>query len=181
MEDDERRRVPLVCEAFNWQHGVFLGAGVSSETTAAAAGEVGKLRHDPFAMLPFCGYNMGSYFTHWLTMGKRSTSALLPRIYYVNWFRKGKENEFLWPGFGENSRVLKWIFERTSGKDNGIETPIGILPKEGAIDTEGLQLAPDAMKQLLAVDRSEWLQEAEEISRYFTLFGRQLPPKWPMK
>ena len=128
-------------------------------------------------MLPFCGYNMGSYFAHWLTMGKRSTSALLPRIYAVNWFGKGKENEWLWPGFGENSRVLKWIFERTSGKDNGIETPIGILPKEGAIDTEGLQLAPDAMKQLLAVDRSEWLQEAEEISRYFTLFGRQLPPE----
>ena len=169
--------VPLVCEAFNWQHGTFLGATLSSETTAAAAGQVGKLRHDPFAMLPFCGYNMGSYFGHWLEMGKGSLPALMPRIYTVNWFRKGKDNQFLWPGFGENCRVLKWIFERTSGKDHAVETPIGIIPKEGAIDTKGLTLPSDSMKRLLAVDRSEWREEVEEIRRYFTLFGHQLPPE----
>ena len=169
--------VPLVCEAFDWQHGTFLGATLSSETTAAAAGQVGKLRHDPFAMLPFCGYNMGDYFAHWLKIGKRSSSTSMPRIYAVNWFKKGSNNEFLWPGFGENSRVLKWIFERTSGADHGIETPIGILPKEGAIDTLGLRLSAEALKQLFRVDRSEWLREVEEIRHYFTLFGSHLPPE----
>lgn len=166
---------PLVCEAFNWQHGTFLGATLSSETTAAAVGQVGKLRHDPFAMLPFCGYHMGSYFAHWLSIAKKSSSSLLPRIYAVNWFRKGKNNEFLWPGFGENSRVLKWIFERTSGIDHAVETPIGMLPKEGAIDTAGLRLPQDSMQQLFAIDRAEWQQEVEEIGSYFTFFGRQLP------
>ena len=169
--------IPLVCEAFNWQHGTFLGATVSSETTAAASGQVGKLRHDPFAMLPFCGYHMGDYFAHWLKIGKKSPSSSLPRIYSVNWFRKGKNNEFLWPGFGENGRILKWIFERTSGVEHAIESPIGFLPKEGAIDTKGLELAPDAIEQLLAVDIPQWLQEEKEISQYFTLFGSQLPPE----
>lgn len=169
--------VPLVYEAFNWQHGTFLGATLSSETTAAASGQLGKLRHDPFAMLPFCGYHMGSYFAHWLSIGKRGDASLMPRIYAVNWFRKGKDNAFLWPGFGENCRVLKWIFERTSGKDHALETSIGMIPESEAIDTAGLQLQPDAMKHLLAIDPAEWVQEAENIGRYFTLFGPKLPPE----
>lgn len=170
--------VPLVCESFNWQHGTFLGATVSSETTAAAAGQVGKLRHDPFAMLPFCGYNMGDYFAHWLKMGKRGQVSMLPKIYSVNWFKKGSNNEYLWPGFGENSRILKWIFERTSGAGHAVESPIGYLPSKGAIDVEGLRLAPDAMALLFAVDPSQWQQEAEEIGQYFTLFGKQLPAEF---
>ncbi|MCE5319376.1 MAG: phosphoenolpyruvate carboxykinase (GTP), partial [Parachlamydia sp.] len=136
--------IPLVCESFNWQHGVFLGSASSSEMTAAAAGAVGKLRHDPFAMLPFCGYNMGDYFAHWLEMGSKG-SDLLPRIYYVNWFRKGDKGEWLWPGFGENSRVLKWIFERSDGAGAAIETPIGRLPGPDALDVKGLNLAPGAL------------------------------------
>ena len=169
--------VPLVCEAFNWQHGTFLGATISSETTAAAAGKVGQLRHDPFAMLPFCGYNMGDYFGHWLQMGKAHSSSRLPRIYAVNWFKKGEDGQYLWPGFGENSRVLKWIFERTSGSDQAVETPIGYLPNEGALDIQGLHLASDVMKQLLEIDRPQWLHEVEGIRQYFTLFGRNLPPE----
>lgn len=167
--------VPLVCEAFNWQHGTFLGATISSETTAAAVGKVGQLRHDPFAMLPFCGYHMGDYFRHWINLGKKHATSQLPRIYSVNWFKKGKNNDYLWPGFGENSRVLKWIFERTSGSPHAVKTPIGFLPEEGAIDTQGLHLSPEAMEQLFAVDRAEWLQEVEEIHQYFTLFGQHLP------
>lgn len=169
--------VPLVYEAFNWQHGTFLGASLSSETTAAAAGQVGKLRHDPFAMLPFCGYHMGDYFAHWLEMGKKTKPHLLPRIYSVNWFRKGKNNELLWPGFGENIRVLKWIFERTSGVEHARETAIGFLPEERAIDLSGLDLSPETMKQLLSVDPNEWLQEEEELRTYFKLFGKKFPPE----
>lgn len=166
---------PLVCEAFNWQHGVFMGASISSETTAANVGELGKLRHDPFAMLPFCGYNMGDYFGHWLSMGSKHQSPLLPRIYYVNWFRKDQEGRFLWPGFGENSRVLKWIFERLSGADNAVKTPIGYLPKENALDIQGLTLLPNAMQQLLEVDKKDWLKESEELQEYFKFFGKQFP------
>lgn len=166
---------PLVCEAFNWQHGVFLGATISSEMTAAAAGKIGQLRHDPFAMLPFCGYNMGDYFSHWLSMKKMHSEMHLPSIYAVNWFRKGDNGEYLWPGFGENSRVIKWIFERTSGSGQAVQTPIGYLPRDGALDTQGLQLAPHAMEQLLNVNRSQWLSEADEIQQYFTLFGDHLP------
>lgn len=168
-------KVPLVREAFNWQHGVFFGATLSSETTAATTGEIGKLRHDPFAMLPFCGYNMGDYFAHWIHLGNKRSPALLPRIYAVNWFREGKNGEFLWPGYGENIRLLKWIFERTSGAHQAVKTPIGFLPKEGSIDVSGLSLAPEVMKQLLTFDRNEWLQEVEEIRHYFTLFGHHLP------
>jgi phosphoenolpyruvate carboxykinase (GTP) len=170
--------VPLVCEAFNWQHGTFLGATISSETTAAAEGKVGQLRHDPFAMLPFCGYNMGEYFGHWLRIGKTYSSAQLPRIYAVNWFKKGQNGEYLWPGFGENSRILKWIFERASGSQNAVETPIGYLPKEESIDVHGLRLSPGVMKQLLDVDHPKWLQEAEQIQKYFALFGHSLPPEF---
>lgn len=167
--------IPLVCEAFNWQHGTFLGASVSSEMTAAATGVVGKLRHDPFAMLPFCGYNMGDYFAHWLSIGQKTEKDKLPRIYYVNWFRKGKNGEWLWPGFGENSRVLKWIFERTSGVDNGEKTAIGYLPKKGALDLQGLSISSENLDQLFAVDRESWLKEVNELKDYFKIFGDHLP------
>lgn len=162
--------VPLVYESFNWQHGVFLGASVSSETTAAAKGEIGKLRHDPFAMLPFCGYNMGDYFNHWLKMGKRSTPEKLPRIYYVNWFRKDSEGKFLWPGFGENCRVLKWIFERTSGEANAKRTAIGNIPTE--LDFTGLNAT---FEPLFALKKEAWLNECDELDKYFKLFGDRLP------
>ncbi len=168
--------MPLVCEAFNWQHGVFLGASISSETTAANVGKQGKLRHDPFAMLPFCGYNMGDYFNHWLEMGARhGTRALLPKIYYVNWFRKDSENHFLWPGFGENSRVLKWIFERLLGKENGIHTPLGYLPDPAALDLSGLNLTPGAVNQLFDIDQKAWLKEVEELEEYYRIFGDRFP------
>jgi len=167
--------VPLIHESFSWQHGTFLGANVSSETTAAAVGEVGKLRHDPFAMLPFCGYNMGDYFAHWLNMGKKNKPENLPRIYYVNWFRKGARDEWLWPGFGDNIRVLKWIFERTDGSDNAEKTPIGWIPKVNALDVNGLKISPESMKELLRVDRHEWKEELEESKKYFELFNEHLP------
>lgn len=162
--------VPLVFEAFNWQHGTFLGAGVSSEMTAAAKGTLGKLRHDPFAMLPFCGYNMGDYFGHWLEMGHQGR---MPKIFHVNWFRKSDDGKFLWPGFGENIRVLKWIFERTEGKENGVKTPIGIVPKKGALDLSGIEV--DQIDDLLHVDKEAYLKEAEELENYFYLFGDRLP------
>ncbi len=160
--------VPLVFEAFNWQHGVFLGASVSSEMTAAAKGEIGKLRHDPFAMLPFCGYNMGDYFGHWLKMAKKSNH--LPRIYYVNWFRKRDDGKYLWPGYGENSRVLKWIFERTSDRAAAEISPIGLLPAD--LDINGLNID---LKKLLEVDPSAWQQEVAELSAYFKLFKDHMP------
>lgn len=168
--------VPLVVEAFDWAHGVFFGASLSSETTAAAVGAVGKLRHDPFAMLPFCGYNMGEYFAHWLNVGMRHKSTRLPRIYSVNWFRKGKEGEYLWPGFGENSRVLKWIFERTEGQGKAIKTAVGYVPEVSALDLSHMGVSPEGVKQLLAIHPSEWLQEVEELEHYFHLFGTHLPP-----
>lgn len=165
--------LPLVFEAFNWQHGTFLGASLSSETTAAAKGETGKLRHDPFAMLPFCGYNMGDYFSHWLEMGKLSTSEKLPRIYHVNWFLKDSSNHYLWPGFGENSRVLKWIFERTSHQAPALDTPIGRIP--ASLDLSNLPLPRSALSQLFAIDRSAWLLEADQLATYFQLFGPRMP------
>jgi phosphoenolpyruvate carboxykinase (GTP) len=164
--------VPLVYEALSWQHGVFLGASLSSETTAAASGEVGKLRHDPFAMLPFCAYHMGDYFAHWLKMGK-TEKAHLPRIYHANWFRKSAEGEFLWPGFGENVRVLKWIFERVSGQGDALETPIGHIPT--ALDISGLNLPKGAIEELFRIDSKAWLKEVAELRSYFTLFGDRLP------
>lgn len=167
--------MPLVCEAFNWQHGVFLGTGISSEMTAAAAGVVGKLRHDPFAMLPFCGYNMGDYFKHWLKIGKNQDPSLLPRIYTVNWFRKNAHGDWLWPGFGENSRVLKWIFERTSGKGLAETTPIGNVPKPEGLDLSGLNLSAESLNELLRVNKIEWLHEANELADYYHVFGNRLP------
>lgn len=167
--------VPLVYEAFNWQHGIFLGASVSSQTTAAAAGDVGKLRHDPFAMLPFCGYNMGDYFGHWLNIGKQTDPEKLPRIYFVNWFRKNDKDEFLWPGFGENSRVLKWIFERTEGRGKAEESAVGYLPAQDGLDLEGLDISADQLRELLSVDKEAWKKEAAKLKEYFSKFGDHLP------
>ncbi|GAA3674405.1 phosphoenolpyruvate carboxykinase (GTP) [Nonomuraea antimicrobica] len=164
--------VPLVTESLSWEHGVFLGANVASEKTAAAEGKVGELRHDPFAMLPFCGYNMGDYFGHWLEIGRRK-GAELPRIYYVNWFRKNADGRFIWPGFGENSRVLKWIVERLNGEAKAVPTPIGLLP--ATLDTEGLDLSEEDLRTLLTVDREVWREEAALIPAHFDKFGSHLP------
>ena len=166
--------VPLVTESFNWQHGTFMGATVSSETTAAAAGKVGQLRHDPMAMLPFCGYNMGDYFAHFLNMGQRP-GAKLPKVFYVNWFRTDENSKFLWPGFGENSRVLKWIFERCDGKVHAVDTPIGRLPEPADIDTTGLDIPSSNVAKLLSVDVDGWLAEVPLIREYFAKFGKHLP------
>jgi phosphoenolpyruvate carboxykinase (GTP) len=167
--------VPLVIEAFDWQHGTFLGATASSETTAAAVGQVGQLRRDPMAMLPFCGYNMGDYFAHWLRIGAQADPAKLPRIFYVNWFRRDADGKFLWPGYGENSRVLKWIVERLSGAAAATDTPIGRLPADGALDLAGLDVSADAMSQLLDVDVDGWLAEVPLIREHFAQFGDRLP------
>jgi phosphoenolpyruvate carboxykinase (GTP) len=166
--------VPLVHEAFDWEHGVFLGATMSSEKTAAAAGNVGELRFDPMAMLPFCGYNMGDYFAHWLKVGQRE-GAQLPRIFYVNWFRKDADGKFLWPGFGENSRVLEWIFRRCEGKAGAVETAIGLLPEEGGIDTEGLDISAEAMAELLTVDESLVKEQLPQLKAHLATFGDKLP------
>jgi phosphoenolpyruvate carboxykinase (GTP) len=166
--------VPLVTEAFNWQHGTFLGATVSSETTAAITGKVGQLRRDPMAMLAFCGYNMGDYFSHWLKIGKRA-GAKLPKIFYINWFRRDQAREFLWPGFGENSRVLKWIFERCDGKVHAKETPIGRIPEVTDLDTKGLAITAAEVEQLLSVDVEGWLAEVPRIKQHFDQFGEHLP------
>ena len=166
--------VPLVTESFNWQHGTFLGATTSSETTAAAAGKVGQLRRDPMAMLPFCGYNMGDYFAHWLRVGKKA-GAKMPKIYFVNWFRKDEKGRFLWPGYGENSRILKWIFERCNGTAQAIDTPIGRLPRPEDLDTTGLDLPPGALSKLLSVDVPGWLSEVPLINSFFDEMGEHLP------
>jgi phosphoenolpyruvate carboxykinase (GTP) len=168
--------VPLVREAFGWEHGVFLGSIMSSETTAAAAGEVGKLRYDPMAMLPFCGYHMGDYFSHWLKVGARE-GAQMPRVFYVNWFRKDDDGNFLWPGFGENSRVLEWVFRRCAGTAEAEETPIGMVPTVDGLDTEGLQISADEVAELLAVDAAGAKAELPAIEEHFARFGDQLPPQ----
>ena len=167
--------VPLVTEAFDWAHGVFLGATIASERTAAADGNVGELRRDPFAMLPFCGYNMGDYFAHWLGIGRSADAAKLPRIYFVNWFRKDESGRFLWPGFGENSRVLKWIIERLSGDAQAAASPIGRIPAPGALDTDGLDIDQDDLNLLLSVDTKTWKREATLISEHLRTFGGHLP------
>jgi phosphoenolpyruvate carboxykinase (GTP) len=166
--------VPLTYQSFNWQHGVFLGASMSSERTAAAEGTAGELRHDPFAMLPFCGYHMGEYFGHWLSMPKRAKPANLPKIFFVNWFKK-KDGKFLWPGFGENSRILKWVYERCDGAPSAIETPIGYVPKPGAIDLKGLNIPEENLKELFRVDNEDWKKEADELQDYFKIFGDKFP------
>jgi phosphoenolpyruvate carboxykinase (GTP) len=167
--------VPLVTEAFDWQHGTFLGATASSETTAAAAGQVGQLRRDPMAMLPFCGYNMGDYFGHWLKMGNGSQVSKLPKIYYVNWFRQDENGKFLWPGYGENSRVLKWIFERANGTAHALETPIGRLPAPSDLDVRGLDIPSASLSKLLSVDVNGWLAEVPLIREHFARLGTHLP------
>ena len=167
--------VPLVFEAFNWQHGTFIGSIASSERTAAAAGTVGELRRDPMAMLPFCGYNMGDYFAHWLEMGQKTDEDKLPKIFYVNWFRKDEDGGWLWPGFGENSRVLKWIVERISEKSDAVETPIGYTPAAGAIDISGIDVTDAQMEELLDVDIDEWLNEIESIREHYERFEDRLP------
>ncbi|MGW0602859.1 phosphoenolpyruvate carboxykinase (GTP) [Streptomyces sp. NPDC002644] len=167
--------VPLVTESFDWNHGVFLGANVASEKTAAAEGKVGELRRDPFAMLPFCGYNMGDYMAHWVEVGKHKDPAKLPRIYYVNWFRKDESGRFVWPGFGENSRVLKWIVDRLDGRAEGVETAIGILPAKSSFDTEGLDMPEKDLDLLLSVDKDVWKQEAALVPDHFNTFGDHTP------
>jgi phosphoenolpyruvate carboxykinase (GTP) len=169
--------VPLVHEAFDWEHGVFLGSIMSSETTAAAAGAVGKLRRDPFAMLPFCGYHMADYFAHWLEIGRSDPAhpRKLPKIFYVNWFRKDAGGHWLWPGFGENSRVLAWVFGRVAGTADARETPIGLLPADGALDVEGLDVDAAELAELLRVDPAEWREELPSIHEHFAQFGEKLP------
>ncbi|MFG3050381.1 phosphoenolpyruvate carboxykinase (GTP) [Kitasatospora sp. NPDC048239] len=167
--------VPLVTESFNWQHGVFLGANIASEKTAAAEGTVGELRRDPFAMLPFCGYNMGDYFGHWLKVGAQADAAKLPKIYYVNWFRKNGEGKFVWPGYGENSRVLKWVVERLEGDGAGVETPIGVLPTVDGFDLNGLELSKEDLDLLFTVDADIWRQEAALVPAHLELFGEHTP------
>jgi phosphoenolpyruvate carboxykinase (GTP) len=166
--------VPLVTESFDWQHGTFLGATASSETTAAAAGKVGQLRRDPMAMLPFCGYNMGDYFAHYLKIGK-TPGAKLPKIFYVNWFRQDENGKFLWPGYGENSRVLEWIFDRCDNKSGATETPIGLLPTPKDIDTRNLAISESTLQRLLSVDVDGWLAEIPLIRQHFEKFGNRLP------
>ncbi|MEE8395349.1 MAG: phosphoenolpyruvate carboxykinase (GTP), partial [bacterium] len=166
---------PLVYQAISWQHGVFVGASLASETTAASTGDVGVVRRDPMAMLPFCGYNMGDYWRHWLALGARSEK--MPKIFHVNWFRRGRGGEFLWPGFGENMRVLRWVIERCNGNGGAVRTPIGFLPAQGAIDTDGLDISSEAMRELTAVEPQQWLEEIDDIARYFSQFGDRLPPQ----
>ena len=168
--------VPLVFQSRDWTHGIFLGSIMASETTAAATGKVGNLRRDPFAMLPFCGYNMGDYFAHWLDIGAQAPDAAkLPKIFYVNWFRKDQNGKWLWPGFGENSRVLEWIFERVSERGDAVESPIGWLPAPGAIDLEGTGVSKEDMAELLRVDAEEWRAEIPSIREHFAKFGDHLP------
>lgn len=167
--------VPLVSEAFDWNHGTFLGSTVSSETTAAAVGAVGQIRRDPFAMLPFCGYNMGDYFKHWIETGEKADKTKLPKIFYVNWFRKDENGKFIWPGYGENIRVLEWIFNRLDGADIAVETPKGFLPKPGTINTEGLGISPERMNKLFEVDMEEGLVEMASIREYYNSFEGHVP------
>jgi phosphoenolpyruvate carboxykinase (GTP) len=167
--------IPLVNEAFDWEHGVFMGSACGSETTAATLGQAGVLRLDPFAMLPFCGYNMGDYFAHWLSFAQRTDRAKLPGIYFVNWFRKDEGGRWLWPGYGENSRVLKWICERVEGTGKAQKTPIGNLPTADALDLSGLNLFADSLQQLLAVDIAGWKKDAEGVAANYARLGSRLP------
>ena len=167
--------VPLVTESTSWQHGVFLGSIMSSEKTAAAAGKVGEVRFDPFAMRPFTGYNVGDYFAHWLRIGRTGDASKLPKLFWVNWFRKDAEGKFLWPGFGDNSRVLKWVLERVDGTGAAVTTAIGAVPAPGAIDTTGLGIDADALAELLMVDEHEWRREIPLIEEHFAFIGERLP------
>jgi phosphoenolpyruvate carboxykinase (GTP) len=166
--------IPLVTESFDWKHGVYLGATMSSETTAAATGAVGQLRFDPMAMLPFCGYNMGDYFQHWLNIGE-TEGAVLPKIFYVNWFRKDEDGNFLWPGFGENSRILEWVFRRCEGKGDVSETPLGLLPPASDLDLTGLEISDEAMEELLSVDDDAVREQLPQVEQHLAKFGDSLP------
>jgi phosphoenolpyruvate carboxykinase (GTP) len=170
-----RTTIPLVTESRDWQHGVFLGATLSSETTAAATGAVGVVRRDPMAMLPFIGYNAGDYLGHWISVGKNADASKLPRIFYVNWFRRDGAGKFLWPGFGENIRVLKWAIERIEGTAAAVETPIGYVPASGSLDISGLDLDPAELDSVTSVDVEEWRDELPQIEQWFTKIGGQLP------
>ncbi|MSW52696.1 MAG: phosphoenolpyruvate carboxykinase (GTP), partial [Actinobacteria bacterium] len=167
--------LPLVREATSWEHGVFLGATMSSEQTAAAFGKVGQLRFDPFAQLPFAGYNLGDYMNHWLKLGRSADEAKLPKIFYVNWFRKDEDGRFIWPGFGENSRVLEWIFRRTEGKADAVETPIGLVPRAEDLNIEGLDISREALEGLLTVDEAAVAAELPQIEEYLATYGDALP------
>jgi phosphoenolpyruvate carboxykinase (GTP) len=167
------RVVPLVFEAFDWDHGVFLGSAMGTETTAAITGQVGVVRRDPMAMIPFCGYNMADYFAHWLSFGPRLAKP--PKIFRVNWFRRDAEGRFLWPGYGDNVRILKWIVERIHGGGEVAETPIGYVPAPGAIDCAGLKLPAGALEAALRVDREEWRQALDELREFYDQFGQRLP------
>jgi len=167
--------VPLITEALDWQHGVFLGSIMSSEKTAAAAGTVGEVRFDPFAMLPFMGYNVGDYINHWLEVGDATEASKLPKLFWVNWFRKDEDGSFMWPGYGENSRVLKWVVERVDGHADAVETAIGNIPTAQGIDRAGLDLDDEAMSRILAVDNESWRQEIPLIEGHFNFIGERLP------
>ena len=175
-----RTTVPLVTEAFDWEHGVFLGSIMASETTAAQQGAVGKLRFDPMAMLPFCGYNFADYFAHWLTIGKQTDPNQLPKIFFVNWFRRDDDGRFLWPGFGDNSRVLKWVFERVDGGSEAIDTPIGRLPTRGALDLTGLDIDEADLETILSVDAEGWQAAITQIREHYAQFGDKLPAQLQM-
>jgi phosphoenolpyruvate carboxykinase (GTP) len=174
-----RSTVPLVTEAYDWEHGVFLGSIMASETTAAQQGAVGKLRFDPMAMLPFCGYHYGDYFAHWLKIGSQGDAAKLPRIFFVNWFRRDEDGRFLWPGFGENSRVLKWVFERIDGTADAVDTPIGRLPAAGSLDLDGLDIDPADLETILSVDTDGWMSAIPEIRDHLASFEPRIPASLP--
>jgi len=166
---------PLVYESFNWQHGVFVGATMASERTAAQFGKQGEVRRDPMAMLPFCGYHMADYFKHWLAMGKRMTKQ--PRIFHVNWFRTGEDGKFLWPGYGDNLRVLEWIIDRCNQTAGAVKSAIGYVPKIAELDMTGLRLPPETLEQLFAIDKKNWREELPGIKEFFDTFGKDLPPE----
>ena len=172
-----RTTVPLVTQAFDWDHGVFLGSIMASETTAAAGGAVGKLRFDPMAMLPFCGYNMADYFAHWLSLGAKSSAAKLPQIFFVNWFRRDNDGRFLWPGYGENSRVLKWVFERLTGNASADKTAIGFLPAANSLDVSGLNIGTAELEAITSLDAAGWRDAVPQIREHYAIFGDRLPAK----
>ena len=167
--------VPLITEAYDWNHGVFMGSSCSSEMTAAAAGTVGKLRHDPFAMLPFCGYNMGDYFGHWINMGKNNDSEKMPKIFYVNWFRKDENGKFMWPGYGDNIRAIKWAIERVNGTAKAVDAPIGRLPLVEEFDVTGLDISKENLEKLFTVDKVQGIEEVNEMGEYYKIFEGALP------
>ena len=167
--------MPLVFESFDWTHGVYLGATMGSETTAAANGRVGVIRRDPMAMLPFCGYNMGDYFAHWLAIGGKLRHP--PRIFMVNWFRKDRDDSFLWPGYSENMRVLKWIFDRARGRVAADETPIGFMPRPSDLNLTGLEISKESLEQAMAIKAEEWLRELDLQEQFFAGIGETLPPQ----